>query len=63
MIQKKVKTFILPGMESNMEQILNNPNITVTDKVKVPCAKEGIIIVYIEYEEFVQGGEILEYQD
>lgn len=46
-----------------MEQILNNPDITVTDKVKVPCAKEGIIMVYIEYEEFVQGGEILEYQD
>lgn len=48
----KTRTFTLPGQEGIIEGIQNNDLITVTRKDIMPCPKEGIIMVYMEYEDF-----------
>lgn len=45
-----VQTFSMPGDEPVMERIINEPSVIVTNKVITPCPKEGIIMVYLEYD-------------
>jgi hypothetical protein len=55
MTQKKfkigMKTFILPGQEYLAEEIYNNENYVVVDEDRVACPKEGIILLYLKYED------------
>ena len=49
-----VSTFTMPGDEPMMESIMNDKNSVITNKVITPCPKEGIILIYVEYDKQVQ---------
>lgn len=45
-------TLTLPGQEYQATQIFNNPNYVVVDELKVACPKEGVILLYLKYEDY-----------
>ena len=47
-----VATFILPGQEKKAEALFNDPLITITINERNPMPKEGIILLYIQYEDY-----------
>lgn len=49
----RVQTLTMPGDEPVMESILNRDTVRVTNRIISPCPKEGIILVLLEYDEFV----------
>ena len=49
----RIQTLTMPGDEPVMESILNRDTVRVTNRVISPCPKEGIILVLLEYDEFV----------
>lgn len=51
-MKRGIRVFTLPGDEMQVNNILNNPNISVIDKEKIPCPKEGVILLYLEYEDY-----------
>jgi len=46
-----IATFILPGQEQKAMKLINDPMVTVTINERHPMPKEGIILLYIEYED------------
>lgn len=48
----RTRTFTLPGQEAVIESIANNDLTVITRKDLMPCPKEGIIMVYLEYEDY-----------
>ena len=48
----KMRAFTLPGEENSVNEILNNPDITVVEEIKSPCPKEGIFMVLLKWEEW-----------
>lgn len=57
-MRKGVKTYTLPGQEYELEELINEPLVEVTHKVITPCPKEGIILVYIEYDDYREKGAL-----
>ena len=49
----RVQTFTMPGDEPLMEAIENRQTVKVTNKIFSPCPKEGVILVFMEYDEFI----------
>ncbi len=47
----RTRSFILPGQEAQIDAIHDNDLYTVTQKIVTPMPKEGIIMVYMEYED------------
>ena len=47
----RCQTLTFPGDEPILEKIENSVNCTVTNKIITPMPKEGIIMVYVEWEE------------
>lgn len=48
----RTRVFTLPGEERLIDNIQNNELYVVTNKIVSPMPKEGIIMVYIEYEDY-----------
>ena len=51
-MRREVRVFTLPGQEHEVNQILNDDMMCVVDEMKVPCPKEGVILLYLKYEDY-----------
>jgi hypothetical protein len=51
-MKRRVRVFTLPGEEYEVDKVLNEDLITIIDELKVPCPKEGIILLYLKYEDY-----------
>lgn len=49
--KNRVITFTLPGQVAEMNEFLERKELQITDKKVVPCSKDALILVYIEYTE------------
>lgn len=47
---QRVVTLTMPGDESRLENILNDDEIKILERVITPCPKEGIILYLVRYE-------------
>lgn len=53
-MKKEVKVFTLPNEQMSLNDILNDPDIDVVDRVITPCPKEGIILYLVEIEKYIR---------
>lgn len=49
-VEKGVSVFTLPGEEDLVNQLLNDEETDIVNKVITACPKEGIILYLVEYE-------------
>jgi hypothetical protein len=54
-----IKTFILPGQEKAMELVMNDPDLVVTICERNFAAKEGVLIVFVQYEDNREEGALI----
>jgi hypothetical protein len=54
--KRQDRVFTLPGQEKRLNDILNDDMITIINKTKFPCPKEGVILVYVEYIDYKEEG-------
>lgn len=54
-----VRTFILPGQEKQLEALLNEPLITVTTNKEFFSSKDGLLIVYVQFEDYREEGALI----
>jgi hypothetical protein len=54
-----VKAFTLPGQESQLQLLLNDPLIVVTTNERYFCSKEGYLIVYVVFEDYREEGVLI----
>jgi hypothetical protein len=52
-VKKRIRTFTLPGEEVLIENIENDKDCEIIDKKIIPCPKDAIILVYLEYNELI----------
>lgn len=48
---KKVGFFILPGEERRVEDVLNNPHYVIINRKENFAVKEGVLMIYMEWED------------
>jgi len=48
------RVYTLPGEERLIDAIHNNPLYVITNKIVTPMPKKGIIMVYLEYEDYTK---------
>lgn len=51
-----LKVFTLPGEEYAVEEVLNNPDYIVVVETQTACPKEGIILYFLKWEDYSEGG-------
>lgn len=51
-MKKGVKVFTLPGEEMEATDFMNQDLVDIVYKERVACPKEGIILLYLEYEDY-----------
>lgn len=49
---KGIKTFILPGQELQATEFINQNGVFITVNERHMMPKDGIIILYLEYENY-----------
>lgn len=55
-MKKGVRTYTLPGQEIEAETLMNNDLIEITTKTAFACPKEGIILLYLEFDDYTEKG-------
>jgi len=60
-MKRGIKTFILPMQDKEASIFMNNKDIVVTLKERHFAPKEGLLYLYIEYDDFAPEGE--DYED
>lgn len=53
---KGIKTFVLPGQERQATKFMNTPEVYITVNERHTMTKEGVIILYLEYEDYREEG-------
>lgn len=56
MKKMRVRTFVLPAEDFEAGELLNNPQVDILINERHLCAKDGVILLHIQYLENVDYG-------
>lgn len=58
-----IKTFMLPGQDKQASEFMNHPDIVVTLQERYFAAKEGFILLHIQFEDYRSEASEIDYDD